>query len=117
MIKENIVYKILSFFWAFLKPVICIVAVGVACFMVSCLIYTIHDLILGKRLKKPKGLVYVKPVHKSWFRKIFLDCPRQIISDIFDREPGFFPYQGCVVFTGRQGAGKTIALVQFMQDL
>lgn len=117
MIKQNIVYKILLFFWAFLKPLICICLVGVSCFLVSCIIYTIHDLILGKRLKKAKGLVYVKPVHKTWFRKIFLDCPRQIISDIFDREPGFFPYQGCVVFTGRQGAGKTIALVQFMRDM
>lgn len=117
MVNNNIILKILSFFWAILKPILIALAIIAASFMVSCFIYFVADLISGRRLKKPKGLVYVKPKKITLFRKIFLDTPRQLISDIFDKEPGFFPYQGCVVFTGRQGAGKTVALVQFMRAM
>lgn len=117
MVTNNVVYKILGFFWALLKPVLVAIGVIALCFTVSCIIYFLADIITGRRLKKPKGLVYVKPKKITWFRKIFLDCPRQLISDIFDKEPGFFPYQGCIVFTGRQGAGKTVALVQFMRAM
>lgn len=103
--------------WGLLKPVLVALAVFIACEIVSIVIYFLADLISGKRLKKPKGLVYVKPKHKSLFRKLFFDMPRQFVSDIFDREPGFFPYQGCIIFTGRQGAGKTVALVEFMRSM
>lgn len=113
----SIFAKFGSMIWAILKPFLCLIAVFVACFCVSCLIYFIADLISGKRLKKPKGRVYCKPKKKSFFRKLFFDLPRQFVFDIFDKEPGFFPYQGCVVFTGRQGAGKTVALVEFMRSM
>ena len=103
--------------WGLLKPILVGLAVFVACEITSILIYFIADLISGRRLKKPKGLVYVKPKHKSLFCKLFFDLPRQFVSDLFDREPGFFPYQGCIVFTGRQGAGKTVALVEFMRSM
>lgn len=103
--------------WAICKPILVGIVVFIACFCVSCLIYFISDLISGKRLKRPKGLVYCKPKKITLFRKIFFNLPRQFVSDIFDKEPGFFPYQGCVVFTGRQGAGKTVALVEFMRNM
>lgn len=32
--------------------------------------------------------------------------------DAFARSPEFFRYQGCIIFTGRQGNGKTIAMAQ-----
>ena len=106
-----------SVIWGLLKPILIGLAVFVADISVAVLIYFIADLISGKRLKKPKGLVYCKPQKKSFFRKLFFDLPRQFVNDIFAREPGFFPYQGCVVFTGRQGAGKTVALVEFMRSM
>ncbi len=113
----GIFQKFGSVLWAITKPILIFIAVFSACLAVSCLIYFIADLISGRRLKKPKGLVYCKPKKKSLFRRLFFDLPRQFVSDIFDKEPGFFPYQGCVIFTGRQGAGKTVALVEFMRNM
>lgn len=113
----NVFAKFGAVIWGICKPILVAIAVFIACFCASCLIYFLADLISGKRLKKAKGLVYCKPTKVTLFRKIFFNLPRQFISDIFAREPGFFPYQGCVVFTGRQGAGKTVALVQFMRDM
>ena len=113
----NVFKQFGSVIWMFVKPLLIGVGVFFLCIAASCLIYFIADLISGKRLKKPNGLVYVKPKKTSLFRKFFFDLPRQFVNDIFAKEPGFFPYQGCVVFTGRQGAGKTIALVEFMRNM
>ena len=32
--------------------------------------------------------------------------------DMYARNPEFFTHQGCIIFTGRQGNGKTIAMAQ-----
>lgn len=74
-------------------------------------------MIMGKRRKHVNFVTYVPEKRRSFFARIFLDFPRRFISDLFEKEPGFFPYQGCIIFTGRQGAGKTIALVQYMRKM
>lgn len=33
-------------------------------------------------------------------------------AGLYSRNPEFFSHQGCIVFTGRQGKGKTIAMVE-----
>ena len=40
-----------------------------------------------------------------------------MILDLFDKNPDYFNYQGCVIFEGRQGAGKTIAMVEFIRRM
>ena len=35
-----------------------------------------------------------------------------MVADYFAHDPEFFRYQGCIVFTGRQGYGKTIAMAE-----
>lgn len=67
-------------------------------------------LLKGRRFKKGKRNI-VK--HKSIIRRLLIDAPRRIAEDIIDRDPEFFRHQGCVIFTGRQGAGKTIAMVEY----
>lgn len=67
-------------------------------------------LLKGRRFKKGKRNI-VK--HKSIIRRLLIDAPRRIAEDIMDRDPEFFRHQGCVIFTGRQGAGKTIAMVEY----
>lgn len=87
------------------------------CIGVSVSIYALYDFITGKRFKHSKEIVYVKQKKVSLFRKLFLDFPRQFLDDLENKEPGFFPYQGCIIFTGRQGCGKTISLVQYMRSI
>ena len=113
----NVFKQFGSVIWMFIKPLLIGIGLFFLCLTVSAVIYFLADLITGKRLKKPNCLVYCKPTKKSLFRKLFFDLPRQFVTDIFAKEPGFFPYQGCVVFTGRQGAGKTVALVEFMRSM
>lgn len=68
------------------------------------------ELIKGKRFKKGNSKRVKK---KGFFRRIFIDTPHQYVIDMFDRDPDFFPYQGLIIFEGRQGAGKTIGMIEF----
>lgn len=61
--------------------------------------------------KKPTG-VHVKLNKRNFFLKLFVDAPRQMAKDYIRRNPEYFQYHGVIVYTGRQGYGKTIALVE-----
>lgn len=49
--------------------------------------------------------------------RIFVDAPKQYVDDLYNRKPDFFAPQGLIVFTGRQGNGKSAALFQYAMDL
>lgn len=53
----------------------------------------------------------------SVFRRLFWDAPRRYVADIYGRKPDFFRPQGLIIFTGRQGNGKTTALMQYAIEL
>lgn len=45
-------------------------------------------------------------------KKLFVLLPRQFARDFFSRPADWFSYQGVIVYTGRQGSGKTVAMVE-----
>lgn len=49
--------------------------------------------------------------------RLFWDAPRQYVRDVYNRPPDFFRPQGMIIFTGRQGGGKSSALMQYALDL
>lgn len=51
------------------------------------------------------------------FLRLFYDFPRQWADDIYSREADFFPYQGVIIFTGRQGRGKTVAMANAVMEI
>lgn len=53
----------------------------------------------------------------SAFRRLFWDAPRRYVADMYSRKPDFFRPQGLIIFTGRQGNGKTTALMQYAIEL
>ena len=55
--------------------------------------------------------------NKSFFRRIFVDFPKQFTDDLFERDPEFFRYQGLIIFEGRQGSGKTMSMVEFINRM
>lgn len=55
----------------------------------------------------------VRPI----FVRLFWDAPRRYVDDLYNRQPDFFRPQGLIIFTGRQGNGKTTALMQYAIDL
>ena len=57
----------------------------------------------------PKG--ERKPIKKiPFWKSFFWLLPQRIIKDWLERDPDAFTHQGCIIFTGRQGHGKTIAM-------
>lgn len=83
-------------------------------FVVLCSFWFVFRLFQGKRLKKGSRQVVKK---EGFFYKIFVKLPRQFIDDYFERDPNFFRYQGCIIFEGRQGAGKTISMIEFARRM
>lgn len=87
-----------------------------ALFVVLCAFWFVLRLCQGRRLKKTD--THVIPQKKdSFIKKLFFKLPRQIVDDYFERDPDFFRYQGCVIFEGRQGAGKTISMIEFARRM
>lgn len=83
-------------------------------FLLSCIAFFAFYHHQGYRLKSKKKSTYRR---RGKIKRIFLDAPKQIIIDMYDKEPDFFQEQGLVIFTGCQGSGKTSALVQQTLDL
>lgn len=75
-------------------------------------IYKLHR--SGKRIEKGAHVPLKK---RSSLRRIFIDLPRQYAIDYMNREADFFPYQGLIVYCGRQGHGKTVSMVHDMMQI
>ena len=90
-------------------------AIGVfSLFFVLCSIFIVIGLLKGKRFKKGQSR---RIIQHSFLRKLFIDLPKQFVDDLFDKDPDFFKYQGCVIFEGRQGKGKTISMIEFARRM
>lgn len=111
----------LSMFWSmirvfvdFLKYPLYFVLICILLILISCAFYYVKGLLKGKRVPKGNRRRLVKP---SLLKKIFILMPKQYIEDLFSRPADFFPYQGMIIFEGRQGSGKTISMVRYMKDM
>lgn len=98
----------------FLKYPLYFVLICILLILISCAFYYVKGLLKGKRVPKGNRRRLVKP---SLLKKIFILMPKQYIEDLFSRPADFFPYQGMIIFEGRQGSGKTISMVRYMKDM
>lgn len=102
-------WTILKFTWTLFKYILIPVIFVVGLIAIMLMIYFIVYCAKGHRPKKGDHLnIKRAPFWKSFFYLF----PMRYIMDFFDRDPGFFRHQGCIIFTGRQGNGKTIAMVE-----
>lgn len=97
-------------FFAMLKYPIYILLTLLSIFVFSVFLNIIIELMKGQRFKKGSRQKIKK---KGVIRRIFIDTPHQFVQDLFAKDPDFFPYQGMVIFEGRQGMGKTISMIEF----
>lgn len=94
-------------------PLIIIFAI-IGFFYISCMFWFIVKFFKGERVHRGS----VKKIKKrSAIMKILYDAPRQYVEDLYNMKPDFFRPQGLVVFTGRQGSGKTSAAMQYAIEL
>lgn len=102
-------FDVFILFFNFLKYPI-FICFGIMILFYLCIIFFIVlGLVKGKRFKK--GL-HNKIKKRNFFLKIFVDLPKQIAEDRFAKNPEYFNHSGLIIFEGRQGRGKTIAMCQ-----
>lgn len=80
-------------------------------FVVICTFFIIKKLLNGEKI--PKSGKHFAP-GSNLFVKLFYELPKQFVIDLFNREPDFFPYQGMIIFEGRQGTGKSISMIEYV---
>lgn len=74
-----------------------------------CIFFGIRAYRSGARVKQGEHIRVTKP---PLWKNVFYYLPKQMVDDYFSHDPEFFRHQGCIVFTGRQGYGKTIAMAE-----
>lgn len=90
--------------WVLIPAVVVFAVIG--CIVVISILRGYHN-----GLTRPEGEHhYVKL--PGFFKKLFVMFPKQFVLDYFSRPADFFKYQGVIIYTGRQGSGKTIAMVE-----
>ena len=107
-------WDLIKVFVEFLKYPFYFLCVGLLLILASCSFFYIKGLLEGKKVKKGNRRRLRKP---SLLTKIFILMPKQFVDDLFNRPADFFPYQGMIIFEGRQGSGKTISMVRYMKDM
>ena len=105
---------LLKSFFDFLKYPIYLFIGLFALFGFICTIFILVKLFKGERIKKGSRRILKAP---SMLKRIFYLTPKQFVDDIFNKPADFFNPDGLVIFEGRQGAGKTISMVKYIQDL
>lgn len=105
----KIVLRVLETFFTLLKLPLAFFGGMLLLLGLCCLIYGVRAYHSGARLKKGEHIRVPKP---PLWKNLLYYLPKQIVADYFAHDPEFFRYQGCIVFTGRQGYGKTIAMAE-----
>ena len=107
-------WSMIRVFIDFLKYPLYFILICILLILISCAFYYVKGLLKGKRVPKGNRRRLRKP---GLLEKIFILMPKQYIEDLFSRPADFFPYQGMIIFEGRQGSGKTISMVRYMKDM
>lgn len=103
-----------SMIFELLKYPLYVILLFLAIFIVLCSFWFVLRLAQGKRIKKGSRNFIKKD---GFFYKLFVKLPKQVVDDFFERDPDFFAYQGCIIFEGRQGAGKSIGMIEFARRM
>ena len=77
---------------------------------------------ISRRITREKeNIIYTgvrkREKHRFSLSSLLWDFPWQRGKDAARTDPNSFPYRGIVCFTGEQGAGKTIAMMQFARSM
>ena len=112
MIKAFI--AIFAGFWDLLKFPLLYLGILALVFLVLLGIFFAQEWFSGRR-PAPTSVRYVQ--RPGLFKSLFYMTPRQMVEDWFSKPADFFNPQGLIIFTGRQGRGKTIAMAEYILHL
>lgn len=105
----NIILTILEALWTILKwfLVPAVIVFAVIGFRLSLSVMVAY----AKGERRPAG-EHKRVKQLGLLKKLFILFPRQFARDYFSRPADWFTYQGVIIYTGRQGSGKTVAMVE-----
>lgn len=99
---------------ALLKYPVIALACVYALFLMLYGIFYLIEYSKGRRPQKTSVRYCARP---NLLKSLFWLVPRQMVEDKLTRPADFFKPQGLIIFTGAQGRGKTVALVEYMLHL
>ena len=105
----NMLLNLLNGFWSLFKFLLVPVCAFIVLVLLIEAVYYVYFRIKGYKVQKGEH----NKVHRPGLLKnLFVLFPRRYLLDLFNRSPEYFRHQGCIIFTGRQGSGKTVAMVE-----
>lgn len=110
----GIVKTLLLGFWAFLKIPILFVLCVAAAFFLLVFVNVVVLRLRGVQLKKAPPGSFRKQKKYGALYKLLILFPCRVAKDWLQKDPSVFPDQGMIIFTGRQGMGKTIAMTEYI---
>lgn len=110
----DIFLKILDAFIAIFKLPFIMAFAFIGFFVGSVFFWYMVEFFKGRRVNRG-SVRHLKK--RSAFVRLFWDAPRRYVQDLYEQKPDFFKPQGLIIFTGRQGNGKTSALMQYAIDM
>lgn len=69
-----------------------------------------------KKKKRERVAQRIRIYKPSFFIKAFYLMPKQIVNNYFNRKIGAFNQHGIILFEGKQGQGKTLAITQHLNE-
>lgn len=88
---------------AFVLVPIALIAVGYYLYL-----YFFKGMRLKKHIKEP---TYVR---SNFFKRLFWDFPKQLVKDLYNKDPDRYTDTGIIIFEGEQGSGKTLSAVEYI---
>lgn len=113
-IVGNIIKNIFAFIWNVAKVPLTIVAVLFVVWLIVYFMYFLEELFIHKKKMPIKNKQTTK---RGLIERIFVMLPKRMVKDYFLYDKDAFSYQGLIIFEGRQGYGKTIAMTKYLIDL
>ena len=110
----QVLSSLVMIIWNILKLPILIFCILLFCIIFAVCLHIFSAMKKGFRFKKGSR---VKLTPRKWWQKLFIDFPKRFADDIMSRDPDFFKYQGMIIFAGRQGNGKTVAMTEFIRRM
>lgn len=89
-------------------------------YLVFLILYLIHlkiELKKANKTFKDINKIHIHKKKRSRFKQLFYDFPRMMAIDRINRNPEAFPYHGMIIFEGRQGRGKSVAMIHCSTEM
>ncbi|MBE5879854.1 MAG: AAA family ATPase [Lachnospiraceae bacterium] len=97
--------------WMLLKWPLYIICAIIVFFYLIVFLHLLYQIVVKK--KRPKKAKSKHNYKRKPLKDLFWYFPQQCALDMLNKNPDAFPYQGVIIFEGRQGYGKTISMMEF----